>query len=275
MIALWIQDLLHLVRSRLLAFIVLFSLGVQYGAVKLAKSASLYLTINTMGNVKTIQESESYFVALVASCFAGTFLAAVYGTWIAPYLHRGTRSALTHMLPVSRWYFPVAHAMAFAVLILLQAVVLMWALGVNIGWGHVFSSEFPLKGLAYGFLLQSISFYVILFGTAAASMTLGALPTFFLTYISCGALVMARAVLFFGDNPAAEQLGATGFLVTLRRILDKLPPVGDLFVDLRIAFTKQELPTEHLALWAIWLAAFVIWFRWRLGTPQKIRGSEG
>jgi hypothetical protein len=274
-IALWLQDLIHLFRSRLLAFIILFSVAVQYFAVKLVKSATLYISFSIQGSSGLIQESESYFVALLASCFAGIFLAAVYGTWIAPYLHRGPRSALTHMLPVSRWYFPAAHALAFAVLLVIQALALVWSLGVNLGWAKVFSADFPLKGIAWGFLLQTLAFYVVLFGTAASSMTLGALPTFFLTYLSCGALTVARALLFFENNPLAEELGATGFVANVRWIISKLPPVGDLLVDMRVAFTKQVLPTQHLALWAIWLVAFVIWFRWRLGSPQKIRSSEG
>jgi hypothetical protein len=279
--ALWFQNLVHLFRSRLLIFIVLFSVVVQYYAVKLVKSATMYVSFSVQGNTGLVRESESYFVAVIASYFAGTFLAGVYGAWIAPYLHRGPRSALTHMLPVSRWAFPAAHALTFAVLLLVQFATLIWALGANVGWEGVLSSEFPWKGMIFCFLLQSLSFYVILFGAASASMMLGSLPTFFLTNLACSALVALRAVVYFSESPIAGQIGSgaqiqgTGSMLNLKWILQKLPPLGELMVDMRWAFEKQQLPTGNLALWAIWLAAFVIWFRWRLSYPQRVKASEG
>ncbi len=281
MIALWTQNLIHLVRSRLLIFILLFSTAVQYFAVKLVSSVSLYITTSAQMNQSLVKESDSYFVAVVASYFAGTFLAAVYGAWIAPYLHRGSRSALTHMLPISRWAFPAAHALTFGVLLVLQFFTLLWALGANMGWDHVLTSSFPWKGVILCLLLQSLSFYVILFGSAAMSMLIGSLPTFFLANLACSALVAARAIVFFSESRIAGEIGTgtqmsgTGSMNTLRTILDVLPPMGGLFIDLRKAFETQSLPTENLALWAIWLAAFVVWFRWRLSYPQKVRSSEG
>ncbi len=273
--ALWIQNLVHLLRSRLLICIILFSMVVQYYAVKLAKSAALYMSLSVQGSGTVIQESESYFVAVVASYFAGTFLAVVYGAWIAPYLHRGPRSALTHMLPISRWAFPAAHALTFLVLLVVQFITLIWALGANVGWETVFSAAFPWKGVLICFALQGISFYVILFGAAASSMVLGSLPTFFLTNMVCTALVFARAAVDFSESDLASRLGNATPMSNLKRLLEMLPPMGDLLKDMRVAFVKQSFPTEHLALWAIWLALFVICFRWRLSYPHKVRSSEG
>ncbi len=275
MIALWAQNFIHLLRSRLLIFIALFSMVVQYYAVKLVKSATVYLSLSVQGNETLIQESESYFVAVIASYFAGTFLAAVYGAWIAPYLHRGSRSALTHMLPISRWAFPAAHALTFGVLLLFQFLTLVWALGANLGWQSVLSSGFPWKGILCCFVLQGLSLYVILFGAAATSMMLGSLPTFFLTNIVCSGLVVARLLVYFSESSFAEKMGNTGPMSNIKWVLEKMPPMGDLLFDLRTAFESQRLPTEHLALWAIWLAAFVVCFRWTLSFPHKVRASEG
>jgi hypothetical protein len=275
-IALWAQNLIHLVRSRLLIVILFFTVFVQYFAVKLAKGASAYFSYSFQGNTTVLKQSESYFVAVIAGWFAATFLAAVYGAWIAPYLHRGPRSALTHMLPISRWAFPGAHALTFGVLLLLQLVALFWSVGTNFGWNEVFSAAFPFKAVLYCFLLQSLACYTILFGAAAASMMIGSLPTFFLTNLACTVLVAAKGVIFFSENPVLEELGGgTGTISTMRWLLNKLPPFAELVPDLWAAFGKLQLPTERMALWAIWLGAFVVWFRWRLTYPHKVRASEG
>lgn len=275
MIALTLQNLIHLVRSKLLLLVVVFSFGVQYLIVKLVKSATLYFTYSVQQEVHGIGVNETYYVAILASAFTGAFLAVVYGIWVAPFSHRGSRSALTHVLPVSRWAFPAAHALAFSVLILIHGLSLVIALGSNLGWSTIFTSEVPWKGMLLGFFAEVFVFYTVLFGSAVASMTLGAMPAFMMSYFILGFLAAGKAVLFFQNAiPGMADPEAVPTTGGFRWWFEKLPPMGDLPLDLRKTFESGALATEHLALWAIWLAAFVVWFRWKLRFPQRVRSAE-
>ncbi len=255
-----VQNFRHVLRTRLLLFLLIFSFLIQYVGVKALHS----VTINYQGIISKFDDKDSLFVALLFQIFTGGFLSAAYGIWIIPYAHQGLRSPLTFSLPISKWLFPVSYALSVLALLLMQHGILLTCYGINFGWGVIFSAKFPWSGFLLGVGLESLAFLACTFGFATAAMALGQVPAFFL-----GATVLfllqVMGAIFRLDLPS---------LANAQRIYEFLPPVGELVYDLRFGYTKLQWDGGHLLLWAIWLGVFVLLFRYQLRYPAKVRGGE-
>lgn len=267
LIALLGQNLRHIVRTKLLLVLLIFSFLVQYAGVRFVQS----VTIKVQGLITGFDSKDSLFVALLFQLFTGAFLSAVYGIWLVPYAHQGQRSHLTFTLPVSKWLFPLTYALSMLALLLLQHVVMALSFGANFGFDVFLTAKFPWDGLLICIVLETLAFEVFTFAFAASAMTVGQIPTFFMGGMAMFMLQLSGAVFrynldrFAGNGPAFDLA---------RWIYFKLPPVGELVYDLRLNFVKPNWTDPHLILWAIWLVVFVLLFRLKLRYPAKTRSAS-
>lgn len=265
------QNLRHIVRTRLLVFLLLFSFLIQYVGVKILRS----MTINFQGIISTIDSKDALFIGLVFQLFTGAFLAAVYGIWMVPHAHQGQRSQLTFTLPVSKWAFPLAYSLSMLGLLALQHGILFICYWMNFGWETLVATRFPWQSVAICVCFETLAFEMFLFAFAFSSMTLGQIPTFFLGASVFFSLQVAGALFRFSmDKPSVLMTGKFSQLETARSVYQKLPPVGDLIYDLRQNFLKPDWKHPSLMLWAIWLAIFVLLFRYKLRYPSHTKSAE-
>jgi len=258
--ALVVQNFRHVLRTRLLFFLFLFSFLIQFVGVKALHS----VTLNFQGIISKLDNKDSLFIALLFQIFTGGYLAAAYGIWMIPYAHQGLRGPLTFSLPISKWLFPISYALSITFLLILQHGILLICYGLNFGWAIFASPQFPWEGFLAGAGIEILAFLVCTFGFATAAMAIGQLPAFF----------MGAAVLFLLQVGGAVLRLNLPSLDTAKQIYELLPPVGELVYDLRLTYTGAGIESRHLLLWAIWLGFFVLLFRFQLRYPAKIRGGE-
>src|SRR5205814_391096 len=131
------------------------------------------------------------------------------------------------------------------------------------------SAKFPWAGLLNCMYVETLAFEMCLFAFAVSSMTLGQVPTFFLSTTVLFILQITGGVL-------RVNLGGMGVkdwsaLETVRSVYAWLPPVGELVYDLRSGYLRPEWLSRSVALWAIWLIAFVLLFRFMLRYPLRTK----
>jgi hypothetical protein len=138
---------------------------------------------------------------------------------------------------------------------------------------HTFLSEgFPWRGVLNCLLMETLAFEVFAFAFAVSAMTFGQIPTFFLATLTFFVLQITGAVLKI--DLAHYISGPLPSLDRIRAIYDAFPPIGELVFDLRHGFVEPGLLLGHSLRWAVWLAVFVLIFRWKLRYPARYRASE-
>ena len=269
MMALLKQNLLHILRTRLLFVLFTFSFLVQYVSLKMVH----FMTFKFQGIVTIIGAKDAIFAALFFQLFAGAFIAAAYGIWMVPYAHQGPRSPLTFTLPVAKAKFPLAYALSMLGLLLVQHLIMLLSFAVNFGFAAFQGPEFPWLGLLLCLLLETLAFEVFMFGFALSSMTVGQVPTFFLGALTVFLLQIGGALfridlenLPLGSIPSSVQW--------VRLVYSKLPPVGELVFDLRQTFLKPSWESSHFVLWLVWLGLLGMLFRLKLCYPLRARVGE-
>ena len=269
MIALLRLTFIHVMRSRLLIALLIFTFVVQLLGVRLLHS----MTLVWQGIISSLDFRDVLFVALLFQLGSGGFLAAAYGLWIAPYLHRGHREQLTFCLPVGKWIFPVAHASMLFGLALLQHVILMISFAVNFGWGVFLKSDFPWAGTVSGFFLELIAFEFAMFAFGVGALVLGVIPSLFLGVVSVFVLQGLAAVVRFKLDRYFLPWGGDGdtWLGVLNRWA---PPFGELAYDLRKIFVKPVADWSVFGLWAIWLLVAMGGFWFLVTRPRLSRSSD-
>lgn len=268
MLALLLQNFRHILRTRLLVFLLLFSFLIQFIGVRLLHS----VTLQFQGIISKIDSNDALFLALIFQIFTGAFLSAVYGIWMVPYAHQGLRSHLTFTLPVSKWMFPLCYALSMLGLLVLQHLIMALCFGFNFGFESFLSPKFPWSGLALCILLETLAFEMCMFAFAFSAMSLGQVPTFFLGASILFSLQVAGAVFRFNlERFATQHSGAFGIA---RKVYESLPPVGELVYDLRESYVRPLWSHPHLVLWAMWLGIFMLLFRYQLRYPSKSKSAE-
>lgn len=251
----------HLLRSRLLVGIVALTLAVQVVGIQLAKATVLHI----QEQVRTVSETEAIVVGLVLQMLLGILLAIAYGVWVAPYAHRQKRGELTFLLPISKWYFPLAYAVIFALLLLVQHGILLFCCGWIFGPDVLAFNRFPWTGFFLAFVIQVIAMAALVFACAACSLSLGSALTFFLAVAVGFVIVVVRGFFsvdmgrFFGAVPDWFVLG--------KKAVFLLPPLNQLPSQLRQTFLTTRVDWASLGVHCLWLAVFLAWFRYRIGNP--------
>lgn len=262
-----VVNTLHLLRARLLVILLVFAFVVQWLGLHFVG----LLNTKLQGVFASVMGNETLFVSLFYQLFTGGFVAAVYGIWMVPYLHHGSRNALTFVLPLPRWAFSLGYGVTMLLLLLALQIVMLLTFGTNLGFSVFSDAEFPWKGLLMCVLLQTLAFETLMFAFALGSLMLGPVPTFFLGGTVVFALQVGGAFFridlenFTGELPA--------WYATVKKIYDYLPPLGELIFDLRQQFLTPSIKDGHFWLWAGWLALFVLLFTLRLGRPSLGRGA--
>lgn len=259
---------LHLLRARLLVILLVFAFVVQWLGLHFVG----LLNTKLQGVFASVAGNETLFVSLFYQLFTGGSVAAVYGIWMVPYLHLGSRNALTFVLPLPRWAFSLGYGLTMILLIVVLQVVMLLTFGYNLGFSVFSQPEFPWKGLLMCVLLQTLAFETLMFSLALGSMLIGAVPCFFLGNTLLFVLQVGGGFFridlenFTGGNPS--------WYGTVKAIYDYLPPLGELIFDLRQQFLTPDIKTGHFWLWGVWLAIFVVLFTWRLARPSFGRSSS-
>lgn len=269
------STVLHIFRSRLLMFVLAFSIFVQVVGLKFLGS----MTISFQGETALIGARQAFFAALFFQLFVGFFISAVYGIWMVPYAHQGSRSTLTYVLPVSKWYFPVVYSAAFVLLLALQYMVMFAGLGFVYGWAIYTSEKLALDAIALCLLIQAIAFITCMIGFAVASLSFGQIATFFLgtAFLFVTQLIgtvsrFAQQYSALGQMPGVPDVSSTW--TTIRQIYGFLPPLGELVFDMREAFKGEFTAFGHWYLWGVWFVIFALLFRWKLRYPSSSRSGE-
>lgn len=262
------QSVTHIIRSRLFFLVLIFSFFIQFVGIHILHSA----TIHFQGVLSRMGPKEGVFVSLFFELFTGAFLSAVFGIWLMPYAHQGSRSALTFTLPISKWYFALSYSLSMLALLIVQHVMMLTCYGLVFGFTTFLSSAFPWQGLISCLLLETLAFEVLSFAFAISSMTFGQIPTFFLGTIVFFLFQLGGA--FFKIDLEQYMIENTLTLRVARLIYQALPPLGELVFDLRHGFATPSLLFWHSLSWAAWLGIFAGLFRWKTRFPAKYRSSE-
>lgn len=241
---------LQIWRSRLLILWVLFSFIVQYATVAIMQNATF-----TSNEVKHgFELRQVVIVLLYVQFFTGTVLSTVYGIWVLPYLHEEPRTALTYVLPITKWVFPAVYAVSFAGLVLLQLVGWFLSIAIRYGFGAFADPTFPWVEVGSGVLLVLVALTTISFALSVVSMLFGKIAAFiggsfvaFVLYVSAG---------FFQANMGAESLW--------RKIYAFMPPLGEVIFDLQRGYVWEGTQLFHFGLWIGWLLLLASLFRLRL-----------
>jgi hypothetical protein len=271
MLALLSQNFRHIFRTRVLFFLLGFSVMIQFFGLRLLNN----VTVNIDGHIvmgSLIDKRDVIFVSLFLQLFTGSFLAAVYGIWLVPYLHRGARGPLTFTLPVPRWMFPLAYGLTLLGLLGLLYAIMFASYALVFGVSVFTEASFPWK-FVWGCLgIETLSFEVLTFAFASCSLVLGEVGTFFVGAASIVGLQVAALLFrvnshYFRFQSEAVSLGT--------RIYENLPPVGELVFDLYSQFKGESYETRNVFLWLAWLAIFAMLFLVKLSRPSGTKSAEG
>lgn len=261
---LW-QNGLHALRSRLILILVAFSLGLHFLSLKAVNGIKF---IN-QGSVAILGVKEALFGAIYIHLFIGVFVSAIYGIWMVPYLHSGRRAFLTCTMPVSRWKYPLSYTLLLTGLMVIETLLLLVTFGMAFGFEEFSTVRFPWSSLMITLGLELLAFNSIMMGLAYCSLSLGALPSFF---IGIGYFFVTQASGVF--SRVASFNGASVDDSTWFKVLSKLPPTGELVFQIKQTFRQGEYDLFHYSLWVIWWVIFVLLFTWKLKYPQRANRSE-
>lgn len=269
MIALCFQNFLHIFRSRLLFLFLIFSGFLHFSGLKIMHK----LTLSIEGVMQVIGPREGIFLSLYFQLFAGFFLAAVYGIWMIPYLHTGSRVSLTFTLPVKRWKYPLSYGLTFLSLIFMEQLIMFASFAFVFGMEAFYSPKFPWSGLLACIGLEVLAFEASVFAFALSSLIFGQVPTFFFGMFGFFVLQTMGSLLRVGFDRFLENSGGVWTVVT--SVYGMLPPLGEIIFDLKQGFTKSFTEYSHFYLWTVWLVVFSGLFLLKLHFPSHSRSSEG
>jgi hypothetical protein len=265
-----LQNYRHILRTRLLAFLLAFSVLIQFMGLRLLNNVSFDFDGHmVLGSL--IDKRDVIFVSLFLQLFTGTFLSAVYGIWMVPYLHRGPRSPLTFTLPVPKWMYPVSYALTMLTLLGLLYSIMFASYALVFGPHILLDASFPWKFVGGCLGIETLAFEVLTFAFAVCSLTLGEVGTFFVGVSAIVALQVAALLFRVNSHYLKLQTEAVSLGT---RIYESLPPVGELVFDLYAQFKGEPDAMRNIVLWAVWLVIFAIIFRVKLSFPSKVKTSE-
>jgi len=267
--ALFRLHLQHILRTKLLLFVLVVSFLVQLAGLKMVS----FLQVQFDGQAVAMNEvGPRVYVLMMLQLFNGSLLSYVYGIWVVPYLHHGERATLTFTLPFSRWVYAAVYAVSLLVLLLFQFVVMFLTYSLIFGSGGFI--DFPWGGLLMCLLWQVVVFECALFALSMSSIILGKVLTFLLMGI--GFFMLTILGLFFkGMSGRWEEGAPTGIANIIYQIYRVLPPVGEVLMDLGHQISTPDMGAmNNFWLWLVWTAVFVVGFEFILRYPLRSKGAE-
>ena len=149
---LFLENCRFISRSRMIYLILIFSSMVHYAGMKFLN----HLTLSIQGVISTLGPKEAIYTAFFLQIFTGLSISSVYGIWVAPYIHRGDRSVLTHMLPISKVKFPICYVNCCALLLLVNLGVMFGTYVIVYG-----GLKFGAESISWLFILKTILFEIL------------------------------------------------------------------------------------------------------------------
>lgn len=268
MLNLFLENCRYISRSRMVYLILVFSSLVHYGGMKFINQ----LTVSIQGVVSILGPKEAMYTALFLQIFTALSISSVYGIWIAPYAHRGDRSVLTHMLPVSKNSFPICYILCSSLLLLINFGVMLTM--YSLVYGSLFSSSNPVSLLLLlkAFCFELLCLEVVMLGLAVSSMYFGQVASVFIG----GSFLFVLQILGTFARLFKENIGSATF--SLKRLFiwgyHSLPPIGDFIFDIKNILTGESLPFHNLLLWIAWLLILIFIFRFKIRFPTQNRSTE-
>lgn len=263
-----VSALRHAIRSKLVLVLLFFTAAIEYAFLKLLRATTLQM----QGEVSALSQTDLVFSGLIIQTFAGCLLALVYGLWMIPYPHRGSRATLTYSLPVPRSGMVTSYGMALLVMLTLQTVITIGCLGLLTDWSFVFSSVFPWKKLGLTLLFQVVTFQFIASLLAVGALSFGQVVTFVLGTLVFVLLQVAGGVFRI---EMVQMMGATmdGFQ-TAQKVYAWLPPVGEFLYQMRELFWNDNFTRTTLISWGAWWTLAQVLLVLRLRYPSLSRSEE-
>lgn len=258
----------YVFRSRMVFLILIFSSIVHYAGLKLLN----HLTLSIQGVVSVIGPKESVYTAVFIQLFTALSISAVYGVWIAPYVHRGERSVLTHVLPINKIKFSICYVICCSLLLLINALVMIGSFAGVFGISALEKAIFPWGLLLKAFAFQTLCLDVVMLGLALSSLIFGQVATFFIGGTSLFVLqILGTVARLFRESTPPSLLSGKGILVL---IYEKLPPIGDFIFDFKEVMTGGKVTLEHISLWLVWLVILNLLFWFKVRYPSQARSTE-
>jgi hypothetical protein len=258
----------HAVRSKLVVVLFVFTAVIEYSLLKVLQAT----TLQVQGDVSALSQTDLVFSGLIVQIFTGLLLALVYGLWMIPYPHRGSRSTLTYALPISRTAMVVSYSTTLLLLLGMQTLITVACLGAVAGWSFVFSAVFPWKKLLLAFLFQGACFQFLASMLAVGALSFGQVVTFVLGTMLFVLLQVAGGLLRI---EMVQVMGAAvaGF-ETAQKIYVWLPPVGEFLYQLRELFWSDGFSRQAWLSWGAWWLLAHTLLTARLKFPSIARSEE-
>jgi hypothetical protein len=271
MIALFSLHFRHLIRGRLLFLVLLSAFMVHWGGLTLVDKFSIHLEWVELVLGISFKNAPLLFSSLYLQLFMGMFLAASYGIWIVPYLHRGSQGELTACLPVARWKYSILYGSTMLFLLALLHAIMLFCYGSKVGFHNLQSNFSNLEVIKISIVLQSMAFFVIMFSFAVCSLALGQIITFFVG-VGFILLLQVGAILVHLQLMGHEAKG--GIVGFGYRLYQSLPPLGELAFDLWQQFTSPHWSDIAWRSWLVWLGVFVALLTYKIRWPSFRRFTE-
>jgi len=262
--ALILFGLRQTLRVRLVVAVVAIAFLLEWMGLRLLRE----MTFSFQGIVYPIGSSRTMFVALFLQLFAGSFIAAVYGIWLVPYLHQGARGQISFCYPVSRWTYVVVYGVNVSVLLLILNIVMIGSFCNLFGVSAIVDDPLVLKGLWWGILTQTLGLWTLMFALATCSLAIGSIPAFFIGLFGFGFMQVLGGLFRVAIGGLVNS--DSGFLYQLKQIYQWLPPWGELIFELKSGL-QGEINWSHVGLWVIWLTVFILAFRFFIARPAYTR----
>jgi hypothetical protein len=246
------ESVRYVLRARLPVLLLVFSFLLHYAGLSIVRNT----TFSAQGIISSIGPREGMFVSIYLSLFMGVFLSAIYGIWMVPFFHQGERSLLTFVIPVSKWLYPVAYAVTFLGLVLLEFCILFGSFAWVFGKQALFHPWFSWKAVMTCLLIEAAALETTVFFFGFLSLVVGQIMTLFLMAGAFIVLQVAGTLFRFGLDHFSYEL------------YEWLPPVGELIFNLKQTFSQGVFPGHHLVLWLLWLCVSICLFRVAIRRPQ-------
>lgn len=258
----------HAIRSKLVVVLFVFTAVVEYCLLRVLQATTLQM----QGEISALSQTDLVFSGLIVQIFTGLLLALVYGLWMIPYPHRGSRSTLTYVLPIPRTGMVFSYSTTLFLLLAMQTVITISCIGFVSGWGFIFSSIFPWKKLILAFLFQAACFQFLGALLAVGALTFGQIVTFVLGTLLFVLLQIAGALL---RVEIVQVMGSTmqGF-DTAQKIYAWMPPIGEFLYQLRELFWNDIFGRTTALTWIGWWVLAHGLLIARLKFPSLARSEE-
>ncbi|MBI1861031.1 MAG: hypothetical protein HYR96_08950 [Deltaproteobacteria bacterium] len=258
----------HVVRTRLVYLVFAFSVLSQIGGLKLTHEG----LSASAGLLPTLKSQQSVFIALFLELFGGVMLCVVYGVWVVPYLHSGSRAQLTLVLPVRRAAFACSGAIGLLALLLVQFATMIVVYGYVLGFGGLAPAVFPWQYFFIGAALESLCFLSLTFLFSALSVSTGPITAFFLGVTVLSGLQFGGVLKAVGKFLASKGM-QTGSFLDWVKIYDLLLPVGELVFQLKVIGTSEINLGVALAKWVVWIVVLAVTYVVTISRIRRFKAS--